>query len=494
MTLALILALVVALYWRTLDYNYVIDDNVKRDGYMYEVPFEGPPPSLWKSKPPKLYRLFMIGMHCVNVSVIYLLWGWAPALLFAVHPLGVWGTAWVTGNYYATTAYFCLIAYYILHVFPNIYGALAAMALFTAALNSTVCCISFPFLFFFIGTPWGLTLLFPLAMYLRGRRFRTGIATRLSFNKNKPVDAKFTWRRLLVMTKVVARYIHVCLMPERLGFFRLFGSELHTNQKRYDWAHKVNTEFWMSLGVCLSLFIGGLYINPVGTLWFFGIMLLHSQWNLTGQFFAERYAYLPLVGLCVVAGTMLQHYPIAMAAVVTYLVYRTHKFIPAWENQEAVWRNDLESFPENPQVHGNLGQWYMNNSDKTQELKAYQVNEIAMLLQKAHSMCPTQWEASMNMACFSVMIGRIEEGLDFTHKAYDLLEPIAGGSGQHALNKLRDQIERLEGVIKEKQGRIGADKESPSLTLPAGNSAEQNKEKENDKNKTESSKEVTQPA
>jgi len=198
MALALICALVVLLYARTINYFYVIDDNVKRDGYMYEVPLDGAPPSLWTKKPPKLYRVFMIGMHCVNVSVIYLLWGWAPALLFAVHPLSVWGTAWVTGNYYATTAYFCLIAYYILHVFPNIYGALAAMALFTAALNSTVCCITFPFLFLFIGTPWGLTLFFPLFMYLRGKRFTTGIETRLAFNRNKRVNSKLTWRRLLL--------------------------------------------------------------------------------------------------------------------------------------------------------------------------------------------------------------------------------------------------------------------------------------------------------
>lgn len=185
MALALICALVVLLYARTVNYNYVIDDNVKRDGYMYEVPLEGPQPDYFKKRPPKLYRIFMIGMHCVNVSVIYLLWGWAPALLFAVHPIGVWGTAWVTGNYYATTAYFCLIGYYLLTVFPNVYGALGAMALYAAALNSTVCCISFPFIFLFpfMGTPWGLTLLFPLVTYLNGKRFRTGIKTRLDFTR-----------------------------------------------------------------------------------------------------------------------------------------------------------------------------------------------------------------------------------------------------------------------------------------------------------------------
>jgi len=488
MALALICALVVLLYARTINYFYVIDDNVKRDGYMYEVPLEGPPPSLWLSKPPKLYRVFMIGMHCVNVSVIYLLWGWAPALIFAVHPLGVWGTAWVTGNYYATTAYFCLISYYILSVFPNIYGALVAMVIYTAALNSTVCGISFPFLFLFIGTPWGLTLFLPLIMYLRGNRFTTGIKTRLDFNKNKPVDAKFTWRRLIVMTKVVARYIHICLLPEKLGFFRLFGTELHTNQKRYDYIHKANEEFWLSLATCMVLLIGGLFISPVGTFWFFGIMLLHSQWNMTGQFFAERYAYLPLVGMCLIAGTVLQHYPLAMAAVVTYLVYRTNKFVPAWMCQETLWQNDAKSFPENHQTYSNLAQWYMNGSG---ELPTFKINEIAMLVQRAYAMEPGAWEVSMNMACFLVMIGNIDGGLEYTQKALDLLIPIAGDSGQHAVDMLQKQLVELKEEKEKKTGRIGGANSASSYTP-------EQREKEHDKSKDESesetSKRVPQPA
>lgn len=246
MALALILALVVILYIRTINYNYVIDDNVKRNGYMYEVPSEGPPPDFWMQRPSKFYRLFMIGMHCVNVSIVYLLWGWAPALLYAVHPLCVWGTAWVTGNYYATTAYFCLIAYYILSVMPNIFTAALALALYTAALNSTICALTFPFVCVAVGLPFGWTLFFPLIMYLRGHRFNTGIRIRLDFNKGKRVDASFTWRRLILMTKVVARYIHTAFIPEKLGFFRQFGRRLHDDQSRYDFMHKANPEFWWS--------------------------------------------------------------------------------------------------------------------------------------------------------------------------------------------------------------------------------------------------------
>lgn len=442
MALFLIIALVVALYIRTVDYHYVIDDNVKRDGYMYEVPETGPHPSLWVNKPSRWYRLFMIGMHCVNVSIIYLLWGWAPALLFAVHPIGVWGTAWVTGNYYATTAYFCLISYYFLTTLPNAFGAAIAMAFYTAALNSTICGITFPFLFLFpfMGTPWGLTLFFPLAMYLRGKRFTTGIKIRLDFNKGKVVQAKFTWRRLILMTKVVARYIHICLFPERQGFFRSFGSGLQEYQEKYDRIHSANSEFWASLALCLTLFIGGLFINPVGTVWFFGIIMLHSQWNMTGQFFAERYAYLPIIGLCLIAGTVLQHYPIAMAAVVTYLAYKTHKFIPYWQNQEKLWEKDVESFPEHALAYNNFAQWFMNGTKH----EPYIINRTAMLLQQAVMRAPNSWEIHMNLACFAVMYIRdYKEGLRETRIALDLIRKIGGGANEYSMQRLIEQEKKL---------------------------------------------------
>ena len=54
MSLWLIIAIVVLLYIRTLNYKYVIDDIVKRDGYMYEVPETAPPPDFWDKRPPRL--------------------------------------------------------------------------------------------------------------------------------------------------------------------------------------------------------------------------------------------------------------------------------------------------------------------------------------------------------------------------------------------------------------------------------------------------------
>jgi hypothetical protein len=411
---------------------------------MYEVPLTSPHADFFKGKPSVWYRLFMIGMHCVNVSIVYMLWGWCPALLFAVHPLCVWGVAWVTGNYYATAAYFTLIAYFIITKMPNVWGALIAMPIYAAGLNSTVCPMTFPFLFLFIGQPWGLTMFFPLFQFMKGKRFQTGIKIRYNINNDKVIRDKSVkvnlLRRPAVMTRVVARYIYPCFFPDRLGFFDGFGRKLKENPIVYNAFHSYDLNFFVCFALCLSVFIGGLLIHPVGILWFFCFLMLHSQFNLTGQFYAQRYLYLALVGFCVVVGTAIQPYPILVACIVTFLIIRTHLYIPAWKNQEAVWRNDVETFNYFSQTSNNLAQFYLQVDDK--EFTAWKFNEIAALLFKAENQEPNSWEIQMNIACLFAKMGNYEECLVRSKRCLALVKPLGGVS--MPVDVLNEQIKNLE--------------------------------------------------
>lgn len=442
MSLIWIWLLIFILYIRTINYNFVIDDNVKRSGYLYEVPLTAPPPEFYNTKPSPWYRLFIIGMHCVNVSVIYLLWGWGPALIFAVHPMSVWGVAWVTGNYYATAAYFTLIAYYIIHTLPGVPGSLAAMCIYAAALNSTVCPITFPFLFLFIGQPWGLTMFIPLAIYLKGKKFTTGIKIRYNINNNKVLRdglVKFSLiGRLALMTKLIAKYTSLYLLPDKIGFFDPYGSRIKEKPEAWNYYHAIDKNFWSSLLICLSVLLAGLLISPVGILWYFCFISLHSQFNLTGQYFAGRYTYLAGVGLCVVIGTLLQPHPVLMAVVATILTVRTHCFIPVWRNQKSLWANDLDVYPESAFVYNNYSQHFIQSSN----LSAHDMNYLAYLLFKAESMEPNSWEIKMNLACLFAHMGQLEAALEKTNRAIEILEPLGGLPGP--LNALKDQRVQLE--------------------------------------------------
>ena len=453
MALFLILALTVLLYIRTLNYNYVIDDIVKRDGYLYVVPDSAPSPDFWKKKPSPWYRAFMILTHCVNITAIYALWGWCPALLFAVHPIGIVGTAWVTGNYYATTTLFCLASFYFLHIFPNILGASLSVAFMTAALNSTVGALAFPFLLSIAFFPWGLTNLLPLVMFLRGKRWRAGLKKRVQLKSGGIVDLpKWEFRRIFLMTKVMARYIYLAFYPNKLGFFRIFGQGISAYRERYDHMHAPNGEFLGSALLCATVLGVGLIINPVATAWFFILMGLHTQWQLMGQFFAERYLYMPLIGLCVIVGSLIQSSPVLVAVVTTALVYRTIQQIPAWRNQEELWKSDVANFPEYYSVYNNLAQYYMS----TGKVDVNHVNQIAAYLRKAENIAPNAWEVHMNISCFNHLIGQYDLCLQYTRSAIECKKKVCKeGFVDLPLEKLLEQEKQIVDYIKKKKGELG---------------------------------------
>lgn len=450
MSIFLIIGLIVLLYARTLNYNYIIDDNVRREGYCYDVPLTLPDPNFFHTKPSPWYRVFMIGMHCVNTWIIYMLWGWCPALLFAVHPQAVWGVAWVTGNYYATTAYFSLISYFILHAYPNLLGALLAMPIFAAALNSTICCISFPFVFLLTGNWWGCALFIPLAIYLGGRKFTVGIGIRDSFKANKPMKMDFTYKRFFLIIKVMSRYILDTIFPDKLALFTPYGHNVNDVQEVYDWWHSPNLLFWQSLFVCGSVFIGGMFISPVGTMWFFVTVALHSQWRMTGQFYAQRYIYCALPGFCVVAGILLQPHPILVAIVATFLFLRTHLFIPAFKTNECLTLNDLETFPNYAQSMNSLAQYYLNYPyPKGVQMPGWRVNQIGYLLFRAEDLEPKSWSIKMNVACFFALVQQWPICLQKTTEALDLVRPLGGLP--HPVQILEQQQKNITALIQQQQ-------------------------------------------
>jgi hypothetical protein len=326
-----------------------------------------------------------------------------------------------------------------------VWGALAAMPIYAAALNSTICPITFPFVFLFSFIPGipaiGLAMFFPLAMYLTGKRFKAGMKQRLGLHVNKKmVIPCFTWNRLFLMTRVMAKYLYTAIIPNHCGMFDNFGAHMRDDIRVYNDFHSPNKKFWGCLALCLGVAAIGFYFHPVGTVWLFVLLAVHSQFNVTGQFYAQRYIYMCLPGLCAIIGTALAPYPVAVGCFATYLVIRTNFFIPAFKNMESFWRNDIDNFPRNSNVYNNLAQNYMANQKGG--LTAWRANEIAYLLFRAEALEPTAWQTQMNIAAFFSMSGNIRTFIDRTKRAMALLEPLGGIS--QPMDNLREQLRRAE--------------------------------------------------
>ena len=412
--------IIVLLYAKSLNYNYVIDDYVRREGYLWIVPTQGQDPKFYDTKPTWYYRAFMIGMHIVNSFLVYTLFGWQGALLFAVHPLSVWGVVWVTGNYYATTAYFVLISYFFITTLPHIIGIPVGLIFFFAALHSTADALTFPFFFLLTGNWLGCLTFIPLAIFFNQKRWKTGIKHRTFIVKGKRVESlKWEWRRPIFMTKVMGRYIDTFLFPMKTYYFGSWGERIREDKKEWDFYHSANREFWVALVLCCSVFAIGLSTNPTATLWFFVLMGIHSQFTILGQPFAQRYLYLPQIGLCVVVGSLLPTY--AVFALAGFYACRTMATIPNWKCQEDLLTNEFKMNPERGSAFSAISQYYISRK-KLATYPPWQVNQVAAYMRRAISLNPESWVIHMNFTAYLVMIGKIDEAIAANERTIELMK------------------------------------------------------------------------
>ena len=218
----------------------------------------------------------------------------------------------------------------------------------------------------------------------------------------------FTWRKPALMTKVLAYYIHNVLFPSKLAFFKEFGFKYTRCEKYKLWMDSYNKDFWVALLVCAVFLGAGWLISPMGTLiFFFGIMPF-SQYKLLGQFVAERYLYLPNVGICLILGTMLASHPILLAILATAYAYRSHLYIPAFQNIENLYKNGIQNFPNCVSNYANLGERWLHIGET---LKAYRILEEGLKLDPESFLCHT------NIAAYWITVKDYEKAKYYTELA-----------------------------------------------------------------------------
>jgi tetratricopeptide (TPR) repeat protein len=445
MEIALIIAGIFFMYARTWlgkgRFNYIIDDNVRRWEYLYVIPTTSPSPQFYSSKPHPWRHFFLSIVHALNTFAIYLIFDWKVALLFAFNPINVNGAAWITGGYYAVTCFLTLTAFYFFQTFPNIFGALTGSLFYTAALGSTITCIGFPFIFIFgLGTKWGLASLWPLATYLFGKRFITGFKIR-----NSGKGDKITWRKPAVMTKVVAYYIRLALYPNKLAFFRQFGFEYNRNTAEKIKMDSYNKDFWISLLVVGAFVIACWQISPLGTAWFLFFICPFSQFKLLGQFVAERYLYLPNVGICLIMATLVGNNPILLTILATLYFYRAHLYIPAFKNIESLYKYGIRDYPESVTNYCNLGERKLHIGETLQGYR---------LFEEALKMAPDSFLAHTNLAAYWIGVRNFPRALYHTRIAMKNGDPVFAhkllATQEKNLLDIIDKSEKIE--LKNKEG------------------------------------------
>ncbi|KKM03773.1 hypothetical protein LCGC14_1771070 [marine sediment metagenome] len=353
-------------FFRTLRYSTVIDDNCRRF-------HEKDVPKNWFIKFYHITRysgyggfttqvdhLITLLLHTTVCIMIYLIFGRSPvslvtALLFSIHPVNNQTSIWLNGKRYAVITILTLLMWFF-----KPYG-----------------------IFFYLLTPmWHYGAMPAIILYALKYNWViwVGVLLIIAFHKNILEKVGTRWermphgelkiarpRKLVILIKMIGYVFLHCLLPRRMSFWHVFMERFGFSDEDNKYWYSFNKDFYIGLGVTsgLAWLIYFNWDNPIGfgLFWWVIFVLPWCQFPIgVTQAISERVYYLPNVGLCYALGYFLTEMPYSeytITAIFTYYLVKLWFYMPAYKNVDEFYRYALNEFPDQFRARGHLVRRYL---------------------------------------------------------------------------------------------------------------------------------------
>jgi tetratricopeptide (TPR) repeat protein len=373
---------------------------------------------------PTGYVLTNLLLHAANTLLLFLVcvrmtgYLWRSALVaacFALHPLHVESVAWIAERKDVLSGLFwmlTLLAYVHYVERPSTGRYLLVLLAFALGLAAKPMLVTLPFVLLLLDYwPLGRTVairekvpLFALSVLGCGLTWYAqqkghAIADTVWF----PVEARFANALL-----TYCAYLAKALWPTNLAAF---------------YPHpKTGFVSWQvgAAGLVLASVTAGTVLArkrcpylPVGWFWYLGTLVpVIGLVQVGGQAMADRYTYLPLIGIFLLAvwgiadlsirwGLQRLAVPLAALLLVTWSLYSWAQ-IQTWHDGVTLWRHALQVTSNNGRAHKNLGTALRAEHDLTGAVKQ---------LEEAVRIDPGDPHAYIELGATRLMQGRPEEAL-----------------------------------------------------------------------------------
>ncbi len=386
---------------------------------------------------PEGHHLSSLLLHLANAVLLLLLLNrltgalWRSAFvaaLFALHPLRVESVAWVSERKDVLSAFFWMLA-------VGAYLRYAENLKFQ--ISNFKCYYAGALLFFALGLmakPMVVTLPFVLLLldYWPLGRLELG--------------PRFSWR--LIVEKIpffvlsAASCVVTCLVQERTGAVATlsrFPLPVRLGNIPVACARYVGKNFWPAhlaafypyrawnwgeilgaaflLGLVTGLALWRWRSQPylaVGWFWFLGMLApVIGLVQVGGQSLADRYTYLPSVGLCIMTVWGLHDLaakaPLLRAALagagclaVTVCAPLARQQTEVYRNSQSLWEATLRSYPDCLAAHNNLAKWFLDTG-RLEQAVAQCRQSLAIL--------PTDPSAPNILALVHLQQGKVDEAI-----------------------------------------------------------------------------------
>ncbi|MBI2597000.1 tetratricopeptide repeat protein [Candidatus Daviesbacteria bacterium] len=377
---------------------------------------------------PMYFRLINLFFHIGSVILIYallnLLFSKRLALIvtsiFAVHPAISEAIVWISGGMYPQYTFFFLLSLlFYLKSKEKIKYYFAALISFIFTFMShpqmpLSLFIVFPvweFLFGNIKKNWKKSVPFLIITIFFLLVTLTGISERENTLKNVHYQERGVDSIFFLIPTAITSYFELIFYPKVLT---LYHSELNFSQLGFIIRILITLVFFGAVGLS--------YIKNKYIFFWLSLFLIALSPTLTpfrlNWIVAERYLYLPILGILVVSGLGITKLAeklklkwLDYSIVIIILILLSTRTIIRnidWKNEDNLWIATGKTSPSSPNTHNNLGDVYGRQGDKQKALQEFQT---------AIALKPNYADAYHNAANTYVELGQPDQALEYYQKA-----------------------------------------------------------------------------
>jgi tetratricopeptide (TPR) repeat protein len=346
-----------------------------------------------------------LAFHIVNTLLLFLVFhrmtheAWKSAFvaaLFAVHPLHVESVAWASERKDVLSTFFLVLTMgaYVLYVErPGLKRYFFVLLCFVLGLMAKPMLVTLPFALLLLDY-WPLgrcpfkswAHLYPKRIEcLNGfRDQRQGVGHLLAEKAPLLVFAAvsgivaFVAQQLGGATKTLASFpVEIRIANAMLSYVRYLGKMIWPTNLAVFYPHPGNTVLIWQAALAVLFLLGLSLLTmrrakqqsylPVGWLWYLGTLVpVIGLVQVGDHAMADRYTYVPLIGLFVVMAWGLPDLlarcshrrfiltSSALAVIVVFMICSSLQ-VRHWKNSITLFTHTLQAAPNNPQAHTNLG-------------------------------------------------------------------------------------------------------------------------------------------
>lgn len=336
------------------------------------------------------------------------------SFLFSFNPINNQGSVWISGRGYVLSALGMTMAL----TFPAMGIIFILLATYSnAGFLAPIVLLGSPY-------PWLFLMAIPCWAWW-GKNFKKNVVNKMA-QEMYTDDKRIHPSKLILAIKTFGFYLTHSLFPVKTTFYHSYMQSMAGSGKKR--AYNINDRFfWIGVAAALSILAYWIMVpwNMVsfGLLWFCVCIAPFSNLMRMSQEIAERYVYLPNVGLMIVLASVLINYPLLAAAWVSMYATKLWFWMDAYSDDYYLVEHSCMHSPDA------WFAWHIKAMRRWDQ-KSYQ--EAVIFWTMARMISPNEFKILFNIATALKLSNHVKEANDFLKLAESNIP-----SGQEQLaNKL----------------------------------------------------------